>query len=364
MGELWVHDGDEWVTAIPMRSNGVAHDPVFHVFRYNNNQWEKIWQKVPHPPNAPTVSVVQDPGNRDRIRVTATNARSQPSRIIKMVVKLGVNKQPTTATASDGTYYTAKVTQNNKQMDWSDWLADLGTDIPEGRSRWRTFPISGISALPLDTPLHVAAWVQDEFFQWSPAGRATFRTRKPDPPAPKPTPTPAPKPAPKPPAPKRQPDLVLNCSWHRTFEASGYVAQATQGSLYQGRTPYYPSAGIYRSMAGFPSMTSKLRGATIHSIEVYVYAQHWHYYAGGVASIGYHGQTSRPAKFSQTASQQVTQRFTARGQGRWIKLPTSSHAGFRDGRHRGITFYRNSNNVDYYGYFDPSRLRIRVKYSK
>lgn len=361
MGEIWVHDGLNWRTAIPQRSNGVAHDPIFKAYRHNGSRWVEIWDKPILPPNPPEVVVADyHPTNRDKLLIHVATARSQQSRIIRAMVKVGVNKQPTTPTANDGTYYSTKIRLQSGQMqNWSDWWGHLN-EIPPGTYGDRDFPRDGIAALPPNTPVHVAAWVQDEYFQWSPASRAMIRSR----PAgstsggssggssstPKPTP-------------KRQPDLVLNSSWHRTWEASGYVAQASQSSLYQGRTPYYPSAGIYRSMAGFPSMTSKLRGATIHSIEVYVYAQHFHYAAGGVASIGYHGQTSRPAKFSQTASQQVTQRLK-RNQGMWVKLPTSAHAGFRDGRHRGITFYRNSTNLDYYGYFDPGRLRIRVKYSK
>lgn len=362
MGEIWVHDGEQWRTAIPQRSNGVAHDPVFKVFRRSGSQWVEIWSKPVHPPNPPEVVMVEHhPSAPDKVLIHVATARSQPSKIIKAMVKVGVGKQPTTPTANDGTYYATKIRLQNGQMqNWSDWWGHL-SEIPPGTYGERDFPRSGIAPLPPNTEIWVAAWVQDEYFQWSPASRAMIRSR------------PAERTsggssgggsAPKPvkPQPKRQPDLVRNATWHRTWEASGYVAQASQGALYQGRTPYYPSAGIYRSMAGFPDLTGHLHGATIHSIEVYVHAEHWHYQEG-IVSIGYHGNTSRPEKFSQTASQQVSKRLK-RGQGAWITLPTSAHAGFRDGRHRGVTFYRNSTNPDYYGYFDPARLKIRVKYSK
>lgn len=63
MGELWTHNGDEWVKAVPLRSNGVAHDPVFHVFRRSGSTWAKIWSKVTHPPAAPSASIEHHPSD-------------------------------------------------------------------------------------------------------------------------------------------------------------------------------------------------------------------------------------------------------------------------------------------------------------
>ncbi|WP_343317796.1 hypothetical protein AAFM46_11045 [Arthrobacter sp. TMP15] len=146
----------------------------------------------------------------------------------------------------------------------------------------------------------------------------------------------------------------------RSFVGSGATYDYNTGYMYSGLSP--AGYGDLSSMAVFPSMTGDLSGATITSIEVYVYYDFWYQGSGGDAYIGLHGQTSltssRPAK---TYAHAVAQRWP-RAAGRWIKLSSSTYAGFKAGTHRGITLGGSGGGLERYGYaHDP---RIRIKYTK
>lgn len=176
-----------------------------------------------------------------------------------------------------------------------------------------------------------------------------------------------------PPAPTPDPDPVkryvetVDASWWQAY--AGNNSQATHstyaGAAAQGRTPYAPGNGIMRGLVGFPSQASRLSGATVKKIEVYVYAKSWHASAGGTAVLGVHGHGSKPSTWSSTTDN-VTYQKMKRPEGRWITLPSSVHAGFKSGALRGVSFLppNGSTSTEYYGIFTGNKTRLRVTYEK
>ncbi|MGP5381647.1 hypothetical protein ACTXL8_05605 [Glutamicibacter arilaitensis] len=178
-----------------------------------------------------------------------------------------------------------------------------------------------------------------------------------------PTPTPPP---PEPARPKQY-TATVNASWWRAY--TGDNSQATHstysGSAAQGRTPYAPGNGVMRGLVGFPSQASRLSGATVKKIEVYVYAKSWHASAGGTACLGVHGHGSKPGSWSAITNDVKRQKMK-RPEGRWITLPSSVHNGFKNGDLTGISFYPpgGSSSTEYYGLFTGNKTKLRVTYVK
>lgn len=178
--------------------------------------------------------------------------------------------------------------------------------------------------------------------------------------------TPAPSNPPEPDPVKSYTDTI-SASWWQAY--TGDNSQATHstysGAAAQGRTPYAPGNGVMRGLVGFPSQASRLSGATVKKIEVYVYAKSWHASAGGTAVLGVHGHGSKPGSFSATTNDVKRQKLK-RPEGRWITLPSSVHAGFKSGSLRGISFYppSGSTSTEYYGIFTGNKTKLRITYEK
>lgn len=178
--------------------------------------------------------------------------------------------------------------------------------------------------------------------------------------------TPAPSNPPEPDPVKSYTDTI-SASWWQAY--TGDNSQATHstysGAAAQGRTPYAPGNGVMRGLVGFPSQASRLSGATVKKIEVYVYAKSWHASAGGTAVLGVHGHGSKPGSFSATTNDVKRQKLK-RPEGRWITLPSSVHAGFKSGSLRGVSFYppSGSTSTEYYGIFTGNKTKLRITYDK
>lgn len=184
--------------------------------------------------------------------------------------------------------------------------------------------------------------------------RNFMRANEADPPQ---APTPSPK--------TRRTPINNGASWVKSWEENGASPGAISGRAMQGRTPHYTSAGRYESMAGFPSMTSPLNGADIDRIEVYVKPAHGGGPGGNMTvSVGVHGASSAPGSFQRITSHGLVTKTIKAGRGEWITLPSSTHAGFRNGDIRGVSFFTTSESASYYGYMFPSGIRIRVNYRK
>lgn len=185
-----------------------------------------------------------------------------------------------------------------------------------------------------------------------------LRTGGVEPPTPDPTPQPNP---------VREYTATVSADWWQAYTGDG--AQATHstynGRAAQGRSPHVPGNGVMRGLVGFPSQASRLSGATVKKIEAYVYADKWHYAAGGTAVLGTHSQGGKPGSWPATTTDVKRQKMK-RGQGMWITLPSSVHAGFKSGNLRGISFYPpgGSSSAEYYGLFIGNKTKLRLTYTK
>lgn len=132
--------------------------------------------------------------------------------------------------------------------------------------------------------------------------------------------------------------------------------------LYQG---YESTNGNMKSMVGFQDMTPWISGSTVNAMWLYVYAEHWWNASGGNPVIGAHPNLSDTFVWPGGANSQYTESAMARGEGRWIQLPSTWYGGFAGGSNRGIVFGPGWDNGSmYYGRFDGPSLRIRVNYTK
>lgn len=151
-------------------------------------------------------------------------------------------------------------------------------------------------------------------------------------------------------------------TWHQNYtiglgqDTGPLSAYAVQG----------PSGGTPRmSLLGFASMTADLSGATINAMFVYLYFQHWYNNAGGTASIGVHGASTKPATYADNGRVVESGGWPKPG-GRWVELPAHVWNGFRTGQYRGISLRApsDSTNKTYYGYVIPGQSMIRVDFTK
>jgi hypothetical protein len=136
--------------------------------------------------------------------------------------------------------------------------------------------------------------------------------------------------------------------------------------MYQG---YYSSTwGTQKASVGFGTQPYTDMGSTakVSKVEVYLYANHWYYNAGGTAHIGTH--TATGASSTQTSSNNLTVASWPIGAGKWVTLPSSWNSGWNSATpYRGITLggdLGSSTSKTYYGIFDgvgdthPPQLRI------
>lgn len=156
-------------------------------------------------------------------------------------------------------------------------------------------------------------------------------------------------------------------TYTKTYNSTGWAMYQQSGTkktsaddVKQGYSSY---DGDAKGLWVFPSMTGDLTGATVKKIEVYLYANHWYYNSGGTALIKTHAYTSVPAS-SPSMSTAISSSNWPKPGGRWVKLPSSTYAGFKSGSNRGIGVGpAGTTNLLYYGRFSTS-AKIRVTYEK
>lgn len=169
-------------------------------------------------------------------------------------------------------------------------------------------------------------------------------------------------------------------TWSESYDGEGKVkpSQYTMGRLYQGRYGKYNTIdniqynpiywGVQRSLIGFDAkkIQANLKGARIQKIELYLKNEHFWYAKGGRAAIVSHSFPNKPNKFNYTTS--VTDRYFTKGQGQWVVLPDSLGTLLKNGTISGFGLYRNTQQLDYYGYFSgatsSNRPVLRVTYTK
>lgn len=170
-------------------------------------------------------------------------------------------------------------------------------------------------------------------------------------------------------------------TWSESYDGKGNVkpAEYTMGRLYQGRygkhntidnIEYNPIYwGVQRSLIGFDAkkIQESIKGARIEKIELYLKNEHFWYAKGGRAAIIPHSFANKPNKFNYYQSDIANVYFT-KGQGQWVILPNTLGVLLKNGTISGFGLYRNTQQLDYYGYFSgansANRPMLRITYAK
>lgn len=174
-----------------------------------------------------------------------------------------------------------------------------------------------------------------------------------------------------------------DAKWSRSYSGDNTPKPAVNdnGDMYQGKYGYYnPSENIYynpiyhgiqRSMVGFDvaSIRNATKGAKIEKVEIYLQNRHSWYYSGATAVIRKHNQSNQPGRYSDTGLLK-SEKYTFRGQGKWITVNKSFGEELRDGKASGFGLFQNSAEQEYYGYWygmsgnSSQRPKIRITYTK
>lgn len=166
---------------------------------------------------------------------------------------------------------------------------------------------------------------------------------------------------PTPPASVRNYDRTWNATAIRSFLGNGQHYNYNTGFMYSGLQPDTGN-GDLSSAAYFSSdLWNSLAGSTVTGVWAYVYYDWWYQGAGGTAYFGLHGQSSvgtRPAKTYSHATSPNWPRAT----GRWVKMSSTTYAGWAAGTHKGFTLGYSGGGYERYGYAHDAK--IRVTYTK
>lgn len=172
---------------------------------------------------------------------------------------------------------------------------------------------------------------------------------------------------------QQQYTTTWEATWTQTYRESGIKrTDSRSGKLCQGKysgdsNPW----GIQRSLCGFndSDMRSKLSGAKINDVKLYLKAEHWYYNSGGTAYIGYHNHANEPTNYSHSKYNAKSQKFDSRDEAIWIDMPNALGEGIRDNDYKGISIFANSTSYNYYGVFrgasDGSyKPKLKITYTK
>jgi hypothetical protein len=168
------------------------------------------------------------------------------------------------------------------------------------------------------------------------------------------------------PTPKKQYTTTWPLAWEASFDNGG---KRSDVDMYQGTY----GGNTHKGYCGWSSNASTgeqgktivqaLTGATVESVEVRLHCNHSYSVAGGTASIGYHGQLTEPSSAPTAAFGALPGKFFKRGETRWIPLPSSTYADWKNGNYRGIVVGPSG---DYMRFETQSyeRPAIRITYTR
>lgn len=163
---------------------------------------------------------------------------------------------------------------------------------------------------------------------------------------------------------------TFDSTWSQSYKSNNAMRTDYRGrKLCQGDSGE-DSYNIQRSLCGFGNIGSVLNGAIIQDVKLFLHADHFWYYAGGTALIGYHNHASKPSTFSHSTYGAAKQQFTSRDDMRWIDLPNKFAEGIRDGRYKGFSIYADSTAKSYYGVWHGAndgahnKPKLKITYTK
>ena len=165
-------------------------------------------------------------------------------------------------------------------------------------------------------------------------------------------------------APTQQYTRSTSAAWALDYAGHQSYAQYTyNNNLYQGT---YAPYGPYKSLIRFPdSVLSDLNGSTVHYIDVFLQNVHSYSSTGLTARIGPAKQgtaATPPTTYSGAVTASTTDVHFAKGEGKWVRLPSSWYSGFKNGAtHNSIALVMEG--LAGYGYFGTS-VPIRYSYTK
>lgn len=168
-----------------------------------------------------------------------------------------------------------------------------------------------------------------------------------------------------PPPPPQEDNFTItrSASATRSYNSAGNHYTFDESKLFQGQSP---AAGDTRAMVMFPDLTGDLSGATISSVEVYLYYEHWWYASGGTANVGLHGYSGLQGQLGDGGvNNRVGSFHFDRGQGKWLNVPSAYWNEIKTGVYKGITI--QGNGLSDYGYasaFGSRQPKIRIKGKK
>ncbi|WP_324655215.1 hypothetical protein [Bacillus paranthracis] len=159
-------------------------------------------------------------------------------------------------------------------------------------------------------------------------------------------------------------------TWTQTYREAGTKRTDYRSEkICQGRYVIEPW-GIMCSFIGFGDIQSELAGAKIKSVELFLHNEHWYYYAGGLALLGYHNNSYRPnTNTGNVVYGAVKERFDYRGQSKWITMPNDFAEGIRDGSYKGVSMFAWTTEMLYYGIFSGANdgdyaPKLKITYEK
>lgn len=149
---------------------------------------------------------------------------------------------------------------------------------------------------------------------------------------------------------------------HRNFYASGAIYNSSTHDKYAvwGPQPHTPDGNI-KSTVHFRPWGSDLSGAMVERVQVYVKTNHWYHNKGGRLYIGFTANQN-PGDWNEVYYGAVQADF-ARGEGRWLTVPSKYYSAFKSGWIRGLSF-RTPEGKQYYGYGTPNEFKVRITYRK
>lgn len=158
----------------------------------------------------------------------------------------------------------------------------------------------------------------------------------------------------------------------KSYMGSG-AADSSQGELdmKQGYSSY---DGDSKSLWIFPAFTGAVGAASISSVRLWLYANHWNYGTGGTALIRVHGYSGAPAS-SPGMVYLVSSPSWGRDAGRWVTLPNNTFslnsvsaslfAHIIAGRVLGFGVGpAGTQNQLYYGRFNKSGAKAEITYKR
>lgn len=152
--------------------------------------------------------------------------------------------------------------------------------------------------------------------------------------------------------------LTYEADFARSWNASGSMRSGSEAPLYQGQTSGNVGGhGNQKSWVWFDweKIWADLAGRTITKAELYLYAEHWWYSAGGTAVLGFHASDHRDSYNADLDNVDEKRSGNWPVGGRWVDITgTSIAAQFQAGYAKGITIGpAPSTSLGYYGYFAP-----------